>query len=259
MEIAEGQRFPRQFVNAVAVVGGGALAFSLLRLPFAQVGFPLLLLVLLATHAAARFDRTDRQDGWRFPVADAFALLAMLLFDGEAADPAIPSVLADADCLLVSIPPDERGDHALCRFGEAVAAAPRLAWIGYLSTVGVYGDHGGRWVSEATPAAPVSERSRERVAAENGWLALGRHSGKSVHIFRLSGIYGPGRTWGSRRRPLSWEWRQRRQPSRSAAAPGPSPTSPNRPPCRPLRRPPFRWRSSRRRSSRVSSNTRGPS
>ena len=115
------------------------------------------------------------------------------VFDGASADPGIARALTGADALLVSIPPDAEGDPTLRHFAAAIAAAPRLAWIGYLSTVGVYGDHGGGFVDEDTPARPVSARSRERLAAENAWLELGAGAGKPVHVFRLAGIYGPGR------------------------------------------------------------------
>ena len=115
------------------------------------------------------------------------------VFAPDGADPAIESEIAAADALLVSIAPDENGDPVLARFADAVAAAPRLGWIGYLSTIGVYGDRGGGWVDETTPPEPVSARSRERLAAERAWLALGARSGPPVHIFRLAGIYGPGR------------------------------------------------------------------
>jgi nucleoside-diphosphate-sugar epimerase len=115
------------------------------------------------------------------------------VFDGAGADPGIASALNGADALLVSIPPDAEGDPTLRHFAAAIAAAPRLAWIGYLSTVGVYGDHGGGFVDEDTPARPVSARSRERLAAENAWLRLGTGPGKPVHVFRLAGIYGPDR------------------------------------------------------------------
>ena len=115
------------------------------------------------------------------------------VFDGTSADPGIARALTGADALLVSIPPDAEGDPTLRHFAAAIAAAPRLAWIGYLSTVGVYGDHGGGFVDEDTPARPVSARSRERLAAENAWLELGVRAGKPVHVFRLAGIYGPGR------------------------------------------------------------------
>jgi len=93
----------------------------------------------------------------------------------------------------MSVPPEAEGDPALLRFGAAVAGSPRIASIGYLSTTGVYGDHGGAWIDETTPAHPISARSRERLAAEEAWLTLGRETGKAVRVFRLSGIYGPGR------------------------------------------------------------------
>jgi nucleoside-diphosphate-sugar epimerase len=114
------------------------------------------------------------------------------VFDGVTADPALSGDIAGADALLVSIPPGPSGDPALTVFGEAIAAAPRLAWIGYLSTIGVYGDRGGGWVTEEDAPRPTSERSVQRVAAEEGWLALGARSGKAVAVLRLAGIYGPG-------------------------------------------------------------------
>lgn len=115
-----------------------------------------------------------------------------LAFDGEAAAPAIAAAVDAADALLVSIPPDGQGDVVLPLFGARIAGAARLRRIVYLSTIGVYGDHAGGWVDEATPPKPGSPRSLARVRAEEGWLALGREHGKSVHILRLAGIYGPG-------------------------------------------------------------------
>uniref|UniRef100_UPI0021C8CEDC NAD-dependent epimerase/dehydratase family protein n=1 Tax=Microvirga sp. Mcv34 TaxID=2926016 RepID=UPI0021C8CEDC len=75
----------------------------------------------------------------------------------------------------------------------AIASAPRLRWIGYLSTVGVYGNADGDWVDETTPPNPASTRSRQRITAEREWLALGESASFAVQIFRLAGIYGPGR------------------------------------------------------------------
>ena len=111
----------------------------------------------------------------------------------DGADPEIAADLARADAVLASVPPDGAGDPALLRFGAALAGSPRVASVLYLSTTGVYGDHGGGWIDETTPAHPISARSRERLAAEGAWLALGRETGKAVRVFRLSGIYGPGR------------------------------------------------------------------
>ena len=114
------------------------------------------------------------------------------LFDGSA--PLPEEAWEGVSHVLSSIPPDEEGDPALRALGAALCRrAPALRWVGYLSTVGVYGDHGGAWVDEDTPLAPVSERGRRRLAAERAWLALGEEAGLPVHVFRLPGIYGPGR------------------------------------------------------------------
>ncbi len=72
-------------------------------------------------------------------------------------------------------------------------AASHLKWLGYLSTTGVYGDHQGAWVDETSPLKPDNDRTRGRVAAEQSWLSLGHETGIPTHIFRLAGIYGPGR------------------------------------------------------------------
>ena len=96
--------------------------------------------------------------------------------------------------LLLSIPPEEAGDPALLRYHAALMASPTLRWVGYLSTTGVYGDHAGGLVDEATPVAPTSERAHRRVRAEREWLDFGAAKGTRVQIFRLAGIYGPGRS-----------------------------------------------------------------
>ena len=113
-------------------------------------------------------------------------------FGPDSDDPRIAQDLADSDALLVSAPPNGDGDPVLPRYAEAIAAS-RIGWIGYLSTIGVYGDQGGAWIDETTPPAARSGRSRSRVVAEEGWLELGARTGKAVQVFRLSGIYGPGR------------------------------------------------------------------
>jgi nucleoside-diphosphate-sugar epimerase len=92
------------------------------------------------------------------------------------------------------VPPDLEGDAVLRHFRDDLAALPDLAWIGYLSTVGVYGDWQGQWVDETSPTRPTSERSLRRVQAERAWLGFGVDSGRRVEVFRLSGIYGPGRS-----------------------------------------------------------------
>jgi nucleoside-diphosphate-sugar epimerase len=114
-------------------------------------------------------------------------------FSDWEVDEAIRSDLHDAEAVLVSVPPSDSGDLVLANCAEMIAAAPRVGWVGYLSTIGVYGDHGGAWVDESTRPAPMSARSRSRLAAEEAWLEWGRRSGKAVHVFRLAGIYGPRR------------------------------------------------------------------
>jgi nucleoside-diphosphate-sugar epimerase len=104
-----------------------------------------------------------------------------------------PAALAGATHLLASAPPGEDGDAAAFLHGGAIAATETLAWIGYLSTTGVYGDHGGGWVDEDSPLTPLSERSGRRVAAEKQWLDFWWNDGIPTQIFRLAGIYGPGR------------------------------------------------------------------
>lgn len=96
--------------------------------------------------------------------------------------------LARATHVLASAAPDANGDPFLQAALPAIRAA-RPDWVGYLSTTSVYGDHQGAWVDEETPLNPASARSVERVLAERQWLA----TGLPVHIFRLAGIYGPGR------------------------------------------------------------------
>ncbi|MGA9868937.1 MAG: SDR family NAD(P)-dependent oxidoreductase [Acetobacteraceae bacterium] len=101
--------------------------------------------------------------------------------------------LEQATHLLITAPPGPQGDPLLAQCGlDAIAAAPALRWIGYLSTTGVYGDRDGAWVDETTPPAPSSERARRRIAAEEAWSGLADR--RAVDIFRLAGIYGPGRS-----------------------------------------------------------------
>lgn len=104
------------------------------------------------------------------------------------------ALLAGTTHLLVSVPPDDAGDPVLAEHGGDLAALAGLSWVGYLSTTGVYGDRGGAWVDEAAALTPSGERGRRRVAAEAGWLDLHRRHGLPVHVFRLAGIYGPGRS-----------------------------------------------------------------
>jgi hypothetical protein len=96
--------------------------------------------------------------------------------------------------ILISIPPDEQGCPVANKFGDIIAKLPKLRWLGYLSTTGVYGNTDGKSVDETSPLNPSSNRSRFRVNAENAWLELHQEKGVPIEIFRLAGIYGPGRS-----------------------------------------------------------------
>jgi len=108
------------------------------------------------------------------------------LFPGD-----LSTALQEATHLLISAGPDAEGDPMLRHLHKEITAiAPRLEWAGYLSTTGVYGNHDGGWVDEDTPLTPSTPRGKWRVAAEAEWQAI---PGLPLHIFRLAGIYGPGR------------------------------------------------------------------
>lgn len=117
-----------------------------------------------------------------------------VLFDGTAPAPEASRAIAAATHLLISAGPDAEGDPSLRHHGRDIARAAGLRWIGYLSTIGVYGSSDGEWVDETTMPKPGSERAHRRLAAESDWLAFGQTSGKTVQVFRLGGIYGPGRS-----------------------------------------------------------------
>ncbi|GGX39393.1 NAD(P)-dependent oxidoreductase [Tateyamaria omphalii] len=134
--------------------------------------------------------------GWRVigttRSADKAAALAAtgvkpLIFPGDNVSDAIKT----ATHLLISAGPDADGDPVLRAVGDQIRArADQFEWVGYLSTTGVYGDHGGDWVDEDTPLAPSTRRGQWRKEAEAAWQAI---PGLPLHIFRLAGIYGPGR------------------------------------------------------------------
>lgn len=99
--------------------------------------------------------------------------------------------LDEATHILVSAGPTDDGDPVLAELREQIAArAARFAWVGYLSTTGVYGDHAGGWVDEDSPLAPTTRRGNWRKRAEEDWRSI---PDLPLHIFRLAGIYGPGR------------------------------------------------------------------
>ena len=114
------------------------------------------------------------------------------LFDRQT--PLAAERLEGCTHILVSVPPDAEGDAVCDALGEAIAGLEGLEWLGYLSTTGVYGDRRGGWVDEGSRRRPTGERSLWRRNAEDAWLGLWRRHGVPVHIFRLAGIYGPGRS-----------------------------------------------------------------
>jgi nucleoside-diphosphate-sugar epimerase len=131
-------------------------------------------------------------------VAAGFAVTATSRAPHNQAEPGVRMIhfgsaggaVANATHILSTAAPDDHGDPVLARYGHDIGAAPNLRWIGYLSTTGVYGDHGGVWVDEDTIPTPGSDRTRRRVAAERAWAEFP----VTVDIFRLAGIYGPGRS-----------------------------------------------------------------
>ncbi|MDZ4741043.1 MAG: SDR family oxidoreductase [Alphaproteobacteria bacterium] len=110
-------------------------------------------------------------------------------------DSGLSDALHGTTHVLISAPPEGEGDPVLAMHAATLSAiSPPLKWLGYLSTTGVYGDHGGNWIDETTPVAPKSPRARRRVEAELAWLEWGANANVPIHIFRLAGIYGPGRS-----------------------------------------------------------------
>jgi nucleoside-diphosphate-sugar epimerase len=158
------------------------------------------LLVLGMGYSAARFVELH---GARFPriAATARSLEKLnarrtrrvepMIMDGVA-QPDLLNAAREATHVLVSIPPGNEGDPALNALGGVLRSNENLRWVGYLSTTAVYGDRGGAWTDEDAPVMPQSARARRRADAESAWRELATGT-RAVHIFRLSGIYGPGR------------------------------------------------------------------
>jgi len=150
-------------------------------------------------YSARALSRLLLPQGWQITgttrTADKAAALretgiTPLIWPGGDISPA----LKQATHLLISAGPDAAGDPVLnAHRSQITAAAPHLRWVGYLSTTGVYGDHQGGWVDETTPLTPSTTRGHHRVVAETAWQALATETGLPLHIFRLAGIYGPGR------------------------------------------------------------------
>ncbi|MEM0948344.1 MAG: SDR family oxidoreductase [Pseudomonadota bacterium] len=149
--------------------------------------------------SAAALSRRLIPDGWRVIGTTRSAEKAKAL-QANGVEPLIwpgsdaTKALRDASHVLLSAAPGENGDPVLTALGDDVAKnADHIEWLGYLSTTGVYGDHQGDWVDEDTDLTPATKRGQQRVRAEAAWTAHARTHGLPLHIFRLAGIYGPGR------------------------------------------------------------------
>lgn len=161
-------------------------------------------------YSARIFATRMHAEGWRITGTTRSAQKATdlrnagfhpILYDGGVSEE-ITTALASADAVLMSIAPDpdaaeaqpdSGGDPVLRDFATMLASSPKKPWLGYLSTVGVYGNHDGAWVNETTTCRPVSRRSRARISAEAAWQKMADAADLTLGVFRLSGIYGPGR------------------------------------------------------------------
>jgi nucleoside-diphosphate-sugar epimerase len=142
---------------------------------------------------AARLDKREWKISATSRDADGIAEIDAQGFHGVLFDNTL-QIASDVTHLLISAPPGEKSDPVLQLFEEQLRRlSKQLKWVGYLSTTGVYGDRGGDWVDEESPLEPTTARGQRRLEAERSWLSLYNEFGLSVHLFRLAGIYGPGR------------------------------------------------------------------
>jgi len=116
-----------------------------------------------------------------------------LVFDGTVPGDGVAAAVGEATHCLVSIPPGEDGDAVIAHHRGDLIASGNCVWMGYLSTVGVYGNYGGAWVSERSTPHPRPGRSVRRLEAEQAWQALAAESGATLATLRIAGIYGPDR------------------------------------------------------------------
>lgn len=143
------------------------------------------LLILGCGYSGGAVARLMRAQGWAVRGTSRSGGAGLLRWPGDD----LAAAIAGADAILSSIPPQQGADPAVAALGAALAASP-ARWLGYLSSVSVYGDAGGAWIDEDAPPRADSARARARIAAEAAWRGLGR----PAHILRLPGIYGPGRS-----------------------------------------------------------------
>jgi len=151
-------------------------------------------------YSAGNLARQLTDEGWRVSGTSrgtgkpsGRADVNLYAFDGSCPIEADGALFSDVTHILSSVPPGPDGDPVLTHYARAFAEIEGLQWIGYLSTTGVYGNTDGAVVDETAPLNPSSKRSIYRAQAEAAWLDLGPSHGLPVHVFRLAGIYGPGR------------------------------------------------------------------
>lgn len=153
-------------------------------------------------YSATWLARELAAEGWRITgthrpgeAARADNGFTVLPFDRATPLENFDAVFAGVTHVLLSVPPDAAGDPVLDAHGDDLARhAAHIQWLGYLSTVGVYGDTGGKPVNETSRLLPTQERSRFRGLAETRWQNLAVRARLALHVFRLAGIYGPGRS-----------------------------------------------------------------
>jgi nucleoside-diphosphate-sugar epimerase len=152
-------------------------------------------------YSMTRLARRLRDLGWQVAGTtrdpDRLAQLQAEGFDAHAFgpdQPLDPAMLAGSTHLVQSISPEDSGDPAVPALTETLRALPELRWVGYLSTPAVYGDRAGAWIDETADPAPGSPRGWKRLEAERAWFAAFQDTGVPVQVFRLAGIYGPGRS-----------------------------------------------------------------
>ncbi|MGO1078657.1 hypothetical protein [Inquilinus sp. CA228] len=151
-------------------------------------------------YSMTRLARRLRDLGWQVAGttrdADRLERLHDEGFEAHAFGPDQPldtTALAGTTHLIQSISPEDSGDPVVPALAEALRALPQLRWVGYLSTPSVYGDRDGAWIDESADPTPGSPRGWKRLEAERAWFGAFQSTGVAVQVFRLAGIYGPGR------------------------------------------------------------------
>lgn len=145
-----------------------------------------------ARHYVAEFgSRFDRIIGTSREPKPA-GKVEMLAFDGVTPSSELLAAVAATTHVLVSAAPDDSGDPMLSVLGSEIVSSRRLSRIVYLSSLGVYGDHNGAWVTETARTIPAHERGGARLRVEQAWQTLGHENNIAVAVLRLAGIYGPG-------------------------------------------------------------------